>query len=65
MNKARAKDGIDKAADDDIGKLFDILRSNEFAENPDKAKEQFSNGAKKLNEDITAAKAMIDEIFPD
>lgn len=65
MNRQRAKDSIDKAADDDVGKLFDFMRTNELGEARDLAVEQFTNGMKKLNDDIAQAKAIIDTIFPE
>ena len=63
MNAARAKEAIDRAADDDMEKLFDYLRVNELSEDQTKAIEQFTVGVTKLNQDIELAKSIIDKVF--
>lgn len=65
MNRDRAKEAIDKAADDDIAGLFNNLRINKLAEAADKALEQFTTGVRNLRRDIETAKAIIDSEFPE
>ena len=64
MNRDRAKEAIDKAADDDIAGLFNNLRTNKLVEAADKALEQFTTGVRNLRRDIETAKAIIDFRIP-
>lgn len=65
MNRDRAKEAIDKAAEDDLAGLFNNLRTNKLAEAVDKALEQFTTGLRNLRRDIDTAKAIIDSEFPE
>ena len=65
MNRDRAREAIDKAADDAFAGLFNNLRTNEMAEAPELAVRQFTIGVKKLRQDIATAKAIIDSEFPE
>lgn len=65
MNRDRAEEAIDKAADDAIAALFGNLRTNKLAEAADKALEQFTTGVRNLRRDIEIAKAIIYSEFPE
>lgn len=60
MNPDRAKEAIDKAADDAIAGMFNVLRTNELAEAREIAIGQFTTGLRNLRRDIETAKSIID-----
>ena len=60
MNPDRAKEAIDKAADDAIAGMFNVFRTNELAEAREIAIGQFTTGLRNLRRDIETAKSIID-----
>ena len=60
MNPDRAKEAIDKAADDAMAGMFNVLRTNELAEAREIAIGQFTTGLRNLRRDIETAKSIID-----